>query len=78
MKPLLLPLALILPAALHAEPTPVTFRVISADTKFIGHGIGGAKVVLRDADNGWVPEPSAITRLADHAQSRQHAPKAWF
>ena len=37
-----------------AEPTEVMVRVISQDAKFIGDQMGGARVVLRDAETGQV------------------------
>lgn len=39
---------------LHAEPTPVKIHVISQDGKFIGDSMGGAEVILRDAESGRV------------------------
>ncbi len=33
----------------EAEPTKITIRVISQDAKFVGDGMGGARVTLRDA-----------------------------
>ncbi len=41
---------LAVPAA--AEPTDVTVRVIAKGAKFIGDGMGGARIVLRDAQTG--------------------------
>ncbi len=41
------------PVAL-AEPTEIVVHVISKDAKFVGTGMGGAHVVLRDADTGEV------------------------
>lgn len=38
------------PAA--AEETPVTVRVLSADAKFVGTSMGGARVTLRDTATG--------------------------
>jgi len=35
-----------------ATPTSITVRVISKDAKFVGSGMGGASVVLKNADNG--------------------------
>lgn len=35
-----------------AEPTPVTVRVMVSDGKFIGDAMGGARVVIRDAETG--------------------------
>lgn len=35
-----------------AEPTDITVRVLSKDAKFVGSSMGGARVVLRDADTG--------------------------
>ncbi|MFM9937534.1 MAG: hypothetical protein ACKVOL_15215 [Novosphingobium sp.] len=37
------------PLPLLAEPTPVTIRVLSLGGKFIGTGMGGARIVVRDA-----------------------------
>lgn len=37
-----------------ADPTPVTVRVMVADGKFIGDAMGGARVVVRDAETGVV------------------------
>lgn len=47
----LLTLVLSASAAL-AEPTRVTVRVLSKGAKFVGTSMGGARVVLRDADTG--------------------------
>lgn len=35
-----------------AEPTEITVRVISKGAKFVGTSMGGARVLLRDADTG--------------------------
>ena len=37
------------PLAASAEPTPLVVRVLSAGAKFIGSGMGGARIVVRDA-----------------------------
>lgn len=37
------------PLAALAEPTPLTIRVLSLGGKFIGSGMGGARIVVRDA-----------------------------
>lgn len=37
------------PLPLLAEPTPLTIRVLSLGGKFIGSGMGGARIVVRDA-----------------------------
>lgn len=37
------------PLAASAEPTPLTIRVLSMGGKFIGSGMGGARIVVRDA-----------------------------
>jgi hypothetical protein len=43
------------PADLSAQtPTKVMVRVISHDAKIIGSGVGGARVTIRDAQNGSV------------------------
>lgn len=42
---------LALPLAAPAEPTPVTVRVLSDDAKFIGTTLGGARIVIRDAES---------------------------
>ena len=47
LVPLLLLVVLSAPAG--AEETPVTVRVLSADAKFIGSSMGGARVTVRDA-----------------------------
>ncbi|WP_141701053.1 hypothetical protein [Methyloceanibacter methanicus] len=43
---------LIAPRVAGAEPTDITVRVLSKDAKFVGSSMGGARVVLRDADTG--------------------------
>ncbi|MCB1444074.1 MAG: hypothetical protein KDJ72_13745 [Methyloceanibacter sp.] len=40
------------PRVASAEPTDITVRVLSKDAKFVGSSMGGARVVLRDADTG--------------------------
>ncbi len=45
-------LALLVPAIALAEPTEITIRVLSKDGKFVGTSMGGARVILRDADTG--------------------------
>jgi hypothetical protein len=45
---------ILLLANVQAEPTIITVRVLSKDAKFIGSGMGGARVVLQDADSGLV------------------------
>jgi len=40
------------PAAVLAEATPITVRVISKDAKFIGSSMGGVQVVITDAASG--------------------------
>jgi hypothetical protein len=40
------------PASASAEPTEITVRVLGKDSKFIGTSLGGARVILRDADTG--------------------------
>lgn len=40
------------PAAVQAEATPLTVRVLAKDAKFIGEGMGGVRVLVRDADTG--------------------------
>jgi len=42
--------AALLAAPCRAEPTTITVRVLSKDAKFIGTSMGGARVVIRDAD----------------------------
>ena len=46
-------LALIPPLAV-AEPTEIVVRVLGKDSKFIGSSMGGARVILRDAETGEV------------------------
>ncbi len=43
-------LAPIMPA--HATPNEVVVRVISQDAKFVGDSMGGAEVILRNAESG--------------------------
>ena len=38
--------------AANAEPTDIVIRVLAKDAKFIGTEMGGARIVLRDADTG--------------------------
>jgi hypothetical protein len=35
-----------------AEPTPLTVRVLAKDAKFVGEGMGGVRVLVRDAETG--------------------------
>lgn len=37
-----------------AEPTDVVVRVISQDAKYVGDQMGGARVILRDAESGQI------------------------
>lgn len=50
--PLLLLLAVGLAGPLAAEPTAIEVRVLSKGAKFVGTSMGGAHVVVRDADTG--------------------------
>ncbi len=47
-------LALLAPAALAAQATPTSIlvRVTSHDAKIIGSGVGGVRVIIRNADDG--------------------------
>lgn len=36
------------------QPTTITVRVVSQDAKIIGDGVGGARVIIRDAESGEV------------------------
>lgn len=36
----------------HAEPTEITVRVLAKGAKFVGTSMGGAQVVIREADTG--------------------------
>jgi hypothetical protein len=38
----------------QAEPTEIVIRVMSKDAKFVGSAVGGAQIVLRDAETGEV------------------------
>lgn len=38
----------------YGEPTEITVRVLAKDAKFIGSSMGGARVVIRDAETGMV------------------------
>jgi len=40
--------------AAFAEPTEITVRVLSKGAKFVGTSMGGARIVIRDADTGEV------------------------
>jgi hypothetical protein len=46
--------ALCVAAPAWGEPTNVTVRVLARDAKFIGTGVGGVGVTLKDADTGEV------------------------
>lgn len=46
---LLAALLALAPLPLRAEPTPLIIRVLSLGGKFIGSGMGGARIVVRDA-----------------------------
>ncbi|MBW8294450.1 hypothetical protein [Sphingopyxis sp.] len=50
IRTLLILSAAVFSATLRAEPTEVVVRVISQDAKFIGDSMGGAEIVLRDAN----------------------------
>ncbi len=41
-----------LSASAYAEPTEIVVRAISRDAKFIGDGMGGVRIILRDAQTG--------------------------
>ena len=58
------------PAA--AEPTEITVRVLGKDSKFVGTSMGGARVILRDAETGEILAKgmSAIRKLDDDALLR--------
>lgn len=45
---------LLAPLSAAAEPTDITVRVLSKDAKFVGTSMGGARVVVRDAQTGEV------------------------
>lgn len=45
-------LCLVQTVAAQAEPTEIVVRVTARDAKFIGTDMGGAQVILRDADTG--------------------------
>lgn len=50
---LVLPTGLpVIPAPAAAEPTKITVRVLGKDSKFVGSSMGGARVILRDAETG--------------------------
>src|SRR5680860_1561305 len=40
------------PTLASAEPTDITVRVLGKDSKFVGSSMGGARVIVRDADTG--------------------------
>lgn len=47
-------LVVLAPEVASAEPTDITVRVLSKDAKFVGSSMGGARVVVRDAETGKV------------------------
>lgn len=49
------------PLAALAEPTPLTIRVLSLGGKFIGSGMGGARIVMRDARTQQILAQGATT-----------------
>jgi len=53
-------LATFFPLHAGAEPTAVTVRVIAHDAKFIGTGMGGVRVILRDAKTGAILDQGLI------------------
>lgn len=52
LLPLLATLIAAAPSSLGAEPTTLEVRVLSQGAKFVGTSMGGAHVVVRDADTG--------------------------
>ena len=55
MRNLFLTVALCsLSVSAQAEPTEIVVRVMSKDAKFVGSMVGGAQIVLQDADSGEV------------------------
>ncbi len=74
--PVLLALALVLPALPSAaEPTAVTVRVISKDAKFIGTGMGGIQVILRDAATGAILDQGLIEGSTGDTPSLMQQPR---
>jgi hypothetical protein len=57
---LLFPLIILLPLPASAAETSVTVRVISQDAKFIGTGMGGIRVILRNAETGEILDQGLI------------------
>lgn len=53
-------LAVLQPQEAMAEPTQVTVRVLAHDAKFIGTGMGGIRVILRNADSGEILDQGLI------------------
>lgn len=51
---------LLAPLTAAAESTAVTVRVLSNDAKFIGTGMGGIRVTLRDAETGEILDQGLI------------------
>jgi len=43
---------LLVPSFARAEPTEIIVRVIGKDSKFVGSSMGGARVIVRDAQTG--------------------------
>ncbi|WP_305047034.1 hypothetical protein [Geoalkalibacter sp.] len=65
----------ILPYPAAAEPTAVTVRVISQDAKFIGTGMGGIRVILRNAETREILDQGLIEGSTGDTPSLMLAPR---
>ena len=52
LSSLALAASLVFATPVTAEPTEITVRVLGKDSKFVGSSMGGARVILRDAQTG--------------------------
>ncbi|MEM8696817.1 MAG: hypothetical protein AAGE05_12420 [Pseudomonadota bacterium] len=66
---------LTLPWAAAAEPTPVTVRVLSDDAKFIGTTLGGARVVIRDAETDAILAEGVTSGITGNTDRIVHTPR---
>jgi len=81
MRPLLVPIlalaasvTLLAPSLALAEPTEITVRVIGKDSKFVGSSMGGARVIVRDAQTGEILS-SGVTKGSTGDTKRIMAPE---
>lgn len=67
---------LAIPATVAAEPTPITVRVLSDDAKFIGTTLGGAHVVIRDAETNAVLAEGVTSGITGNTDRIVNTPRA--